>query len=243
MLLVPPAWTNDAKGQFFEAITADLLKRQRFSVQKRIRFTGMELDLLATHKETRQRAFIECKFTQDVLSANVIDNLIGKSIRRNADLAYLFSTAPPGKEAQGILEEMAQAPPVKFPHFAFVGPEKLIDMFHEIYSIAQVSPSEVFDAATLIISPKLPPFWALEKDVKDLLAPLRIQAILPDTALPISDIQQLFENVKLFSGRDLEVEAQGIIAKDHSRQLILRRSGSIRHEALDALNKFGSKDE
>ena len=40
-------WTNDQRGQFFEDFVADLIRPMRYEVIKRVRVTGMEIDLLA----------------------------------------------------------------------------------------------------------------------------------------------------------------------------------------------------
>ena len=72
-ILIPDDWSNDARGNFLEKIAASLLRKQRYKVTERVRFTGMEIDLLADNLDTRQRAFVECKFIRDPFSANVID--------------------------------------------------------------------------------------------------------------------------------------------------------------------------
>ena len=45
MLHLPENWTNDQRGDFFEDFIGDLLRLMRFAVEKRIRVTGMEIDL------------------------------------------------------------------------------------------------------------------------------------------------------------------------------------------------------
>ncbi|WP_437894236.1 hypothetical protein [Sorangium sp. So ce124] len=47
LLAIPEDWTNDRKGDFFESFVADLLRPMRFAVERRLRVTGMEIDLLA----------------------------------------------------------------------------------------------------------------------------------------------------------------------------------------------------
>jgi Holliday junction resolvase-like predicted endonuclease len=243
MLLVPPKWTSDAKGQFFEAIVSGILKRQRYQVQqRRVRLTGMEIDILATNRETKERAFVECKFTQEPLSANVIDVLIGKSIRKNADLVFLYSTSPLNKDAQGILEEMDREPMPKSPRFAFIGPEKLADMLIETYTAGPASlPSGPFEHATLIISPDISPFWVTERE--DSLAPLRLRPSMGASILT-KDVKMLFDETGVFSGRPLAMEPLHNLITDRSdnHQLLLRRSGSISQEAIDALQKRDSDD-
>jgi Holliday junction resolvase-like predicted endonuclease len=101
-VLVPCNWTNDKKGKFFEKVVGDWLKQKRYEVKERIRFTGMEIDLVADNIDTKQRIFVECKFVQDSLSANVVDSLIGKAVRKQIEAVFLFSTASLGKEAASV---------------------------------------------------------------------------------------------------------------------------------------------
>ena len=129
-VLAPQEWSNDQRGNYFEEIADKLLRKQRYEIVDRVRFTGMEIDLLADHLDTNERAFVECKFLSDPFSANVIDLLIGKAVRRNVRIVYLFSTLNPGKEAKGVLDELnAQNNIANTPKLAFVGPDTIVDMF------------------------------------------------------------------------------------------------------------------
>lgn len=42
---------NNKKGEFFEDLVEDIFYSQRYSMQKRVNFTGMEIDLIAHHKD------------------------------------------------------------------------------------------------------------------------------------------------------------------------------------------------
>jgi len=54
-ILVPDDWSNDQKGEFLEKIAAELLKRLRFKITDRVRFTGMEIDLIADNLDRASR--------------------------------------------------------------------------------------------------------------------------------------------------------------------------------------------
>ncbi len=129
-LLVPDK-PND--GTFLEKVAGSLLKKQRYNIIERVRFTGMEIDLIADNIDTGQRVFVECKFVHDPLSANVIQLIIGKAVLKNIKTAYLFSTASLGKEAKGVMDELKREGGLDAPKFAFVGPEDIADMFVDIY--------------------------------------------------------------------------------------------------------------
>ena len=52
IIVVPEEMTNDEKGDFLERIASELLKKQRYEVTRRIRFAGMEIDILAKSLDT-----------------------------------------------------------------------------------------------------------------------------------------------------------------------------------------------
>lgn len=244
MPLVPPDWANDAKGKFFECIAANLLKRDGYKVKERIQFTGMELDLIATQRFTHECVFVECKFRRETISANVIDILIGKSVRRNADAAFLFSASPPSKDAKGVLEEMSKAPPPKFPRFVFIGPETLAHLLGDSYSISPIiRPSERFDVAVLVLAPSFPPFWVLDQ-VSAPRAPLRIQLGGSYPNASKTRILKLLGDVEEFSGRPLEIvrrEDESAGVNRRSGQLYIKRSGRVNKKEIDVL--YGGGDD
>ncbi len=203
-LLVPDSWTSDERGAFLEEVAKRLLKRQRYKVTDRIRFTGMEIDLLADHIDTAQRAFVECKFVRDPLSANVVDLLIGKAVRKNVELIYLFSTAPPGKEAKGAIDELKHAHAGNSPALAFVGPEEIADIFIDLYD-ASPTPSACgsVTVASLIISPHLPPFWALEQNTDGIPTRALIVPVRPIDSAFESSVVSIFREHDLYQGLEL----------------------------------------
>jgi Holliday junction resolvase-like predicted endonuclease len=210
LILVPTESTNDEKGAFLEGIAATLLRKQRFEVTERVRFTGMEIDLLADHKDTRQRAFVECKFVRDPFSTNVIDQLIGKAFRKKADLAYLFSTAQPGKEARGAIDEITRSEAGVSPRFAFVGPEAIVNSFEDTMGLdlgtLMAGRFKDVTSAHLVVTPHLPQFWVLEETIGGL--PVRALVLGKDQrALQdnIDSIRNIFIENSVFEGMDIYV--------------------------------------
>jgi len=132
-LIAPEQWTKNQRGDFLEKIVSDLLRKQRFRVTQRVRFTGMEIDVLAENLDTRERAFVECKFKKDTFSADVISKLIGNAHIKDAQLAYLFTTAPPSKDAKGLIDENIKKE--KYPKLAYIGAEDIAQMYIEIRGI------------------------------------------------------------------------------------------------------------
>ena len=217
-ILIPDDWSNDARGNFLEKIAASLLRKQRYKVTERVRFTGMEIDLLADNLDTRQRAFVECKFIRDPFSANVIDLIIGKTIRRNVNIAYLFSTAPPGKEAKGVIDELSESPPPHSPTLAFIDPETMAEMFIDIYEAEPLSKSEIVNQnisqASLIILPEKDPFWVLEEHHDGIPERAIIRPINKPLLIPKETIEKIFYENKLYQGLKLFFEDDSKLSKE-----------------------------
>ena len=77
------------------------------------------------------------------------------------DIAYLFSTSAPGKEAKGLFEELKSKEGKDGPTFAFVGPENLGQMYLDVMSVKPITtnleeaniPEKSIGNITLIVSP------------------------------------------------------------------------------------------
>lgn len=200
--LLVPAKSND--GTFLETVAGSLLKRQRYNIVERVRFTGMEIDLIADNVDTSQRVFVECKFVQDPLSANVIDLIIGKAVRKNIKTAYLFSTAPLGKEARGVMDELKQDQRLDAPKLAFVGPEDIAEMFVDIYDAEpDLQKESKIASATLILTPQLPAFWVLEVHQNGIPQQAILQPVKDNMNLKTEEINKLFEDHSIYQGLEL----------------------------------------
>jgi Holliday junction resolvase-like predicted endonuclease len=165
-IIVPDTWSNDQKGSFLEELVSDLLKRKRFHVVSRVRFTGMEIDILARDLDSQTKVLVECKCSGSSLSADVLTKLIGNAVVRKASQAYLFSTAPLGKEAKGLLEELEERDDQQV-KLCFVSPEKFVEWFTDVkdWDLPDVRESGVeiqrISSITLLITPSIAA-WAIE---------------------------------------------------------------------------------
>ena len=54
------ASTKD-KGDLLENLVADILKCLNYKTCSQVALTGMEIDVLAEHNQTREEVFVECK--------------------------------------------------------------------------------------------------------------------------------------------------------------------------------------
>jgi len=208
---VPKDWSNNKKGEFLEEEISKLLRKMRFEVTERVRFTGMEIDLLARNKDINRLAFIECKFQSEPFSASVITNLLGKSLTKGAEDAYLFSTSSPGKEAKGVMEEI-RAGSQKSVKFAFIGPENMVEWFVDIYGAKSIEEQlhgfdrgdYEFGEATLIVAP-LGNVWGIELTKRGFPSKLILLPFnKPGLEAEIDYYQTLFDENFLWGGLKAE---------------------------------------
>lgn len=129
-LAVPETFSNAQKGDFFEDFVAELLRPMRLDVTKRVRFTGMEIDLLAKDADAPKTLLVECKAHSDPLSAEVISKAMGNARIRGADAAWLFSTSGFSKDGRGQYEEIRENPQLA-KEFTWFPPERICKLLIE----------------------------------------------------------------------------------------------------------------
>lgn len=110
LLFVPEDLSNEDKGVFYENFIAELLRPMRLRVERRLRVTGMEIDLLAKGEDSPRTVLIECKAHRDPIAADVITKLIGNVNLRRADAGWLFSTSDLTKDGRGLWQEIQDDP-------------------------------------------------------------------------------------------------------------------------------------
>jgi Holliday junction resolvase-like predicted endonuclease len=158
-LAIPETWENNKKGDFFEEFVRGLIKPMRFEVTQRVRFTGMEIDLLAKEQDQPRVVLVECKAQSDPIPADVISKLMGNATIRNADSAWLFSSSELTKDGLGQWEEIRCRPDLA-KRFAWFPPERICELLIDQAKIknpltlqSTLSSVEVGDW-TLVISPE-----------------------------------------------------------------------------------------
>ena len=124
---VPSDWTNDDKGNFYEEFIVEILRPMRLSAERRLRVTGMELDILAKGDDQPLKILIECKAHRDPISADIITKLMGNVQLRKADQGWLFTTSDLTKDGRGLWEEI-QNDPEHARRFTWYSPSKIIDV-------------------------------------------------------------------------------------------------------------------
>ncbi|MDD2300052.1 MAG: restriction endonuclease [Kiritimatiellia bacterium] len=100
--------SNPKKGEFFEKLSKYILEHYGYEVIERVRFTGMEIDLIACDKVTQNRIFVECKYHRDPLQASDIHMINSKCTFKKVSTGLLIYTSSLGKEAKGLRDEVEQ---------------------------------------------------------------------------------------------------------------------------------------
>lgn len=207
-IITPEGWSDNQRGDFFEQLIADVMRIQRYKVIQRIRFTGMEIDLLAENVDTRLKAYVECKFHKDNLASHIVYTLIGKANSNQVPLAYLYSTALLSKDAAGVVEERKGNPSLQ-PALAFVGPDELTDMFMQVFQIPPPDlaafgvPSQRAGCLTLVIRPTADRFWVLEEKIEGVPSKARVLSISDQPEATIEQLKADFSRAGLWQGLEI----------------------------------------
>lgn len=105
---VPSNWSTDQKGDFYEQFILEILGPLRLKSERRLRVTGMELDILARGMDQPRTILVECKAHRDPIPSDVITKLIGNVQLRRADEGWLFTTSDLTKDGRGLWDEIQQ---------------------------------------------------------------------------------------------------------------------------------------
>ena len=118
--------SNKATGTCFETLIRNLLSIHQYEIKQNIRFTGMEIDLLANHKhKTNEVLYVECKAKNRVSSIE-LRTFFSNVFHRNATHGYFFRTNELEYDAGGLLEEYRSDS--RYDHLTFFEPKDIIQM-------------------------------------------------------------------------------------------------------------------
>lgn len=127
-----PASTSDEKGKFFEGLLRKVFESQRFDITQNVRFTGMEIDLYAKHKDREETAYIECKARKKGnLSANDIHTFESKVRFKKFDYGYFVSTDEFSRDVAGVIKDYESDQDGRYKNLIFLRPDKLYSILQE----------------------------------------------------------------------------------------------------------------
>lgn len=126
---------NNKKGEFFEDLVEDIFYSQRYSMQKRVNFTGMEIDLIAHHKDRiDEQIYIECK-ARDNLSVIDIKSFVFDYQMKKVPYGYFISTTEYVHQVAGLIKEISS----EYLNIYFWGPDKIIELLEESKKICRIN--------------------------------------------------------------------------------------------------------
>ncbi len=134
LLSVPDSWEKTQKGKFYEDFISKILAPMRFNVIEQLKFTGMEIDLLAKGEDQPRTVLVECKAFRDPLPADVISKLIGNVAIRKADEGWLFSTSDFTKDGKAQWEDIQNNPGLR-KTFTWYSPVRIVSVLIDQKSI------------------------------------------------------------------------------------------------------------
>ncbi len=106
VILYDEQFDNLKKGEFFEGLISDIFYSQRYHISERVNFTGMEIDLIANHKDRiNEKIYIECK-ARDNLSSTDIKSFVFNTKFKNVPYGYFLSTSEYVHQVAGLIEEI-----------------------------------------------------------------------------------------------------------------------------------------
>lgn len=117
------------KGNCFERIVRDIIEIHRYNVSSNVNYTGMELDLTATHKDRKNEIlYVECK-AKDKVSSNEILSFEAKVRFKKVRFGYFIRTKELEHQARGIVDEFQSDE--RYNHLTFFEPRKVISLLQE----------------------------------------------------------------------------------------------------------------
>ena len=221
---VPKNWTNDDKGKFFEKLVAELLKKARYRVTQRVYLAGMEIDVLAEHLDSKQKAYVECKFEKTPLQADVLTKALGNALTTGVPLTYVFSTAPPGKGAKGILENERIRNGA--PKLSYHGPDSLFDWFQEAKNLELPSIPEntKIISLTLLITPSFY-CWVVEEGEFGIPKQAIVFPIENTDKIDFEVIQNLWSGVEVVNVKASSSESNKVMSRHAEEEEIVTSVG------------------
>lgn len=152
---------NTDRGRALEELTQKVLKQQQYDTVNTVRITGMEIDVMATHRITGAKIFVECKAWDTTLPADVITKLLGNIMLKGVDTGWLITTGPLSKDAKGIMNEWETENNPQRSKLAFYTEDRIINLLIDSNEI--INPDKIVcdpnnslqlsDSAVLILMP------------------------------------------------------------------------------------------
>ena len=139
-IILDPKSSESEKGKFFEDLVRHIFETQRYNITQRVNFTGMEIDLVAKHKDRDETAYIECK-AKEKLESTDIKVFTFNTNHRKANHGYFLSTIEFEHQVAGLIAEMKIDP--RNPNLYFWGPEKIFELLESAKIITPLDTNDI----------------------------------------------------------------------------------------------------
>lgn len=141
-IILYPEEHKSKNGPFFEELIRNIMETQRYEIVPNINFTGLEIDLMATHKDRDEKAYIECKAREKVNSSE-LKNFVFSVSDHKVNYGYFIHTVELDHQAAGLKEKLKNDPDKRYKHIIFLGPDKIIELLIEIKRIKRIDWTEI----------------------------------------------------------------------------------------------------
>ena len=149
----PRSQPAKAKGDLLEAFAVELVRTQNYSVEREVRRTASELDLLCRHAVNDRQIYVECKAHRDPLSAGVLQKLLGIVISQGYSEGWLISAGPLGKDAKGFQVDWEAKPPEERQKLSIYNPDRVIGSLKDARLISDPPTGTIRPSAARVVSP------------------------------------------------------------------------------------------
>lgn len=147
-IILDPEKPDSEKGDFFEDLVRRIFETQRYDITQRVNFTGMEIDLIAKHKDRSETAYIECK-ARERLNSDDIRTFAFNVGYKEVNYGYFISTTEFEHQVAGLIEEMKRKDSYK--NLYFWKPDKIFELLESAKVITALDHSNIEHTITKII--------------------------------------------------------------------------------------------
>lgn len=133
-MLIPNKLTKKEKGDFFEAVTACLFKRQRWKINRNEREPGVQIDIQLEDFDTQEKAAVECKFHKDKIGSDEVSKIISTLSSYDYSRGFLLSASELDGEAKKLVDNFNNRNNNKLTVWSG---EKLVEIFRTSYNIEE----------------------------------------------------------------------------------------------------------
>jgi len=147
-IILDPEKLDSQKGEVFEDLVRRIFETQRYDITQRVNFTGMEIDLIAKHKDRSETAYIECK-ARERLNSDDIKTFAFNVVHQEVNYGYFISTTEFEHQVAGLIEEMRGKD--KYANLYFWEPDKLFELLESAKVIATLDYSNIKHTITKTI--------------------------------------------------------------------------------------------